>query len=396
MSFVAEAARRVSNNCQKLPVSLLRNTRLAQWQCLAVLREAMADRAAYAAAEASETATSSSKPCGTNELMTTTPAASAESSVGAGHAGFAARRTSTLRPLAFGGAATLLLMLGYAAICGYMAFTLTEPERQPFLFFPEQYGLTYATVDFPSRVDAIPLDGWLLQPSEGVRQRRPVVVVHGKGADRTREAHNHVLQIAADLVRGGHAVLLFDLRGTGRSGGDHYTLGAKEVRDLGGAIDYLESRGLASRGVDLLGYSMGGATVLLDASDEPLVRAVAEDSAYADLGDLVDDQLPKASHLPGVFTPGTVFMARPLVGFDLYAIRPVDHVAALATRGVPLLVIHGEADNTIPVSHGRRIAAAYGRSVETMFVAGAEHVRSYESAPAAYLARLEAFFNAAE
>jgi pimeloyl-ACP methyl ester carboxylesterase len=328
----------------------------------------------------------------------TTPSSIAQPSIHTSRqADIAKKRPRTLRLLAFSGTTTLLLVIvGYAAICGYMAFTLTEPERQPFRVFPEQYGLTYATVDFPSRGDATALDGWLLQPSPGARQRRPVVVVHGKGVDRTREAHDHVLEIAADLVSNGHQVLLFDLRGSGRSGGDHYTLGAKEVWDLGGAIDYLESRGLAEHGIDLLGYSMGGATVLLDASDEPLVRAVAEDSAYADLGDLVDDQLPKASHLPGLFTPGTVLMARPLVGIDLYAIRPVDQVRVLAARGVPLLIIHGEADSTIPISHGQRIAAAYGRSAETLFVPGAEHVRSYESAPDVYLARLEAFFNAAE
>src|SRR5262249_6535459 len=156
--------------------------------------------------------------------------------------------------------------------------------------FPEQYGLTYETVTFSSRVDAIPLDGWLLLPSSEIAERRPIVVVHGKGVDRTREAHEHLLEIAAGLVRHGHPVLLFDLRGCGRSGGDHYTLGANEVRDAGGAIDYLERRGMATDGVDLLGYSMGGATVLLDAPGEPLVRAVAEDSGYAELGDLVDEQ----------------------------------------------------------------------------------------------------------
>jgi fermentation-respiration switch protein FrsA (DUF1100 family) len=91
-----------------------------------------------------------------------------------------------------------------------------------------------------------------------------------------------------------------------------------------------------------------------------------------------------------------VLAARPLVGIDINAIRPVDHVPALAARGVPLLAIHGEADSTIPISHGRRIAAAYGPSVATWFVAGAEHVQSYESAPAAYLARLNTFLNAAE
>jgi uncharacterized protein len=287
--------------------------------------------------------------------------------------------------------------VGYLVICGYTAISLTQPDRQAFHSVPEQYGLSYETVQFAGRVDSIPLDGWLLLPSENVdKVRRAVVVIHGKGVDRTREAHEHMLEIAADLVHDGHPVLLFDLRGSGRSGGDHYTLGAKEVWDMGGAIDYLARRGMAVGGVDVLGYSMGGATVLLDAADEPLARAVVEDSGYAELGDLIDEQLPHASHLPGFFTPGTVLMARPLVGIDIYAIRPIDHVSALAARGVPLLVIHGEADTTIPVSHGQRIAAEYGPRVQTLFVPRAEHVRSYESEPAIYLATVETFFDMAE
>jgi pimeloyl-ACP methyl ester carboxylesterase len=329
------------------------------------------------------------------QVRTSAPGAGTRSSIDVAHTTH--RTASGGRRLALLGAAVLgLLAVAYAAICGYMAWSLTQPERQPFRFFPEQYGLTYESVEFPSRLDAIALDGWLLLPSTEVPYRRPIVVVHGKAVDRTREAHDHMLEISAGLVQDGHPVLLFDLRGCGRSGGERYTLGTQEVRDVGGAIDFLQRRGLTDDGVDLLGYSMGGATALLDAPGEPLVRAVAEDSGYAELGDLIDDQLPKASHLPNLFNAGTILMARPLVGIDLYAIRPVDHVAALAVRRVPLLVIHGDADSTIPVRHGQRIAAVYGPVVQTLFVPGAEHVRSYETQPAAYLARLGAFFDQAE
>jgi pimeloyl-ACP methyl ester carboxylesterase len=275
-----------------------------------------------------------------------------------------------------------------------MAFTLTEPDRQPFTKSPDQYGLLYDDVDFPSRVDATSLSGWLLLPSPG-KQLRPLIVVHGKGSDRTREATEHTLDIGSYLVQKGYPVLLFDLRGSGRSAGEHFTLGAKEIWDVGGAIDYLQRRGLASDGVAVLGYSMGAATVMLESFDDPLVRAVAEDSGYAELGDVLEDQVPKASHLPRWFTPGTVFMARPLIGVDAYTIRPIDHVPALAQRGVPLLVIHGDADSTIRISHAYRIAAAYGPRVQTLFRPGVEHVRSYESNPALYLATLEAFFSGA-
>ena len=282
----------------------------------------------------------------------------------------------------------------YAILSGYMALTLTRPVRLPFERSPDQYGLTFESVSFPSRIDAIKLDGWLL-PVTG-SQRRPVVIVHGKGSDRQQEVGGRVLEIARALVLDGHPVLMFDLRGSGRSGGDHFTLGAEEVRDLGGAIDFLEKRGLASRGVDLLGYSMGAATAMLEAAADPKVNVVAEDSGYATLGEVVEDQVPKASGLPSVFTPGVVLAARLLIGIDVYSIRPIDAARTLAARGIPLLVIHGEADTMIPVTNGHTLAAAYGSKVESYFVPGAEHVGSYPANPEAYLSHLTAFFDRGE
>jgi uncharacterized protein len=282
----------------------------------------------------------------------------------------------------------------YSILSGYMALTLTLPSRLPFERSPDEYGLAFEAVTFPSRVDSITLDGWLL-PVAG-STRRPVVMVHGKGSDRQREVDGHALEIARALVQDGHPVLMFDLRGSGLSGGDRFTLGAKEVRDVGGAVDFLESRGLAAQGVDLLGYSMGAATSMLVAASEPKVSAVAEDSGYADLGGVLEDQVPKVSGLPSFFTPGVILAARVLVGVDAYSIRPIDGMQALAARGVPLLVIHGEADGTVPVSHGRRLVTAYGPKAESYFVPGAEHVGSYAANPSAYLARLTAFLDRIE
>src|SRR5205807_21099 len=103
--------------------------------------------------------------------------------------------------------------------------------------------------------------------------------------------------------------LVFDLRGWGYSAGDRFSMGPREARDVGGAIDFIGRRGLASDGVDLLGYSMGAAAMLLDAPTEPNVRAVVEDSGYAELASLVNEQVPNYSGLPPLFTPGTVLAA---------------------------------------------------------------------------------------
>ena len=288
----------------------------------------------------------------------------------------------------------LLMLCGliYIGICSYMAWSLTRVERNAFTHFPDAYGLAYESVTFPSRIDAIKLDGWLL-PASGTRARLPIIFVHGKGSDRQAEAGGHMLDIAAQLVRDGHPVLLFDLRGSGRSDGDRFTLGAQEGRDVGGAIDFLVSRGLANDGVDILGFSMGASTSLLLAPTESRVQAIAEDSGYATLGEILDEQAPKASGLPSFFTPGMVFMARPLLGIDAYAIRPVDGMPGLAARGTRLLVIHGEADQTVPVSNGHELAAAYGPGAATYFVPGAGHVASYAADPSTYFVRLLSLFD---
>lgn len=286
-----------------------------------------------------------------------------------------------------------LAVVAYAGTCAYMALTLTRPDRHAFTRFPEQFGLSYDTVEFPSRVDAIPLRGWLLHPPDGQpSRRRPVIMVHGMGADREAGPGDGQLGVAAPLVRAGYTLLTFDLRGSGESGGEYFTLGAQEVRDVGGAIDFLRGRGLADQGVNLVGFSMGGATALLMAEMDPSVRAVVEDSGYADLASLIDVQVPIASGLPPAFTPGMLLATRVLLGVDLYAIRPIDGVPALAAARVPLLVIHGVADTYVPPINGRQIAAAYGPQAETLFVPGAGHIESHMTVPAEYDARVLAFF----
>jgi pimeloyl-ACP methyl ester carboxylesterase len=304
--------------------------------------------------------------------------------------------------IALAGLLAVALAAAYLAICAYVMLAVTKPERRPFTRFPEQYGLAYQPVSFPSQIDHLALDGWLLPAATGAPAKCPVVVVHGRGSDRQREAQatelsapaeGRTLEIAAHLVAQGHAVLLFDLRGSGRSGGERFTLGVKEVRDVRGAVDWLERRGLTPDGVALLGYSMGASASLMAAGGDPRVRAVVDDSGYAALGEILDRHVPRETGLPAFFTPGVVFAGRPLLGVDAYTVRPVDAVPALRARGARLLVIHGDADAVIPQRHGRLIAAAYGPGAQTWWVSGAPHVGSYVRQPGDYLARLTTFLD---
>ena len=58
----------------------------------------------------------------------------------------------------------------------------------------------------------------------------------------------------------------------------------------------------------------------------------------------------------------------------------------------PVLIIHTPRDATIALSHARQLQAALP-SAELWVAGGAEHARNYNADPAAYLARVTAFFD---
>ena len=93
-------------------------------------------------------------------------------------------------------------------------------------------------------------------------------------------------EIATAFVRRNYAVLTFDLRAHGESGGDHFTLGQLETRDVVGAVRFLQSRGRTCIGA--IGWSLGAATLLNAAPDLPEIQAIVADSAFANLAVLLD------------------------------------------------------------------------------------------------------------
>ncbi|HYF62842.1 MAG TPA: alpha/beta hydrolase, partial [Herpetosiphonaceae bacterium] len=149
------------------------------------------------------------------------------------------------------------------------------------------------------------------------------------------------------------------------------------------------------RNIGLHGYSMGAASGLLAAATDPAVKAMVEDSGYADLMDVLDQEVPERSGLPPVFTPGIVLMARLMYGIHADEVKPAEAAARFAPR--PLLVIHGDADQLIPVANAGRIwRARYGEGepdpATYYVVPGAGHTQAYKSDTAAYLALVGGFF----
>ena len=260
----------------------------------------------------------------------------------------------------------------------------TGPWRMP---VPEE-------VRIPSRDSGIEVAGWWLPvpPTDGEGPAPAVVVVHGFTACR----HDHAVLLPAGMLhRSGFSVLLIDLRDHGDSTREdgRFAGGTDEYRDVLGAWDWLRAeQGLPASSIGLLGISLGAATVLLAAGQEPEVAAVWEDSSYADLGAAIDAELTREGY-PTLLAPGGVLMARVFSGDDLVSYSPLDAVARLDGR--PLFITHGTDDTRLSVAYGPRLEEAVraeGGIVDSWYVEGAEHTEAMLNDPVGYEARLVGFF----
>ena len=193
------------------------------------------------------------------------------------------------------------------------------------------------------------------------------MLVHG--LDSTAWS-NDKPDVARAYVKAGFHVLLFDLRGHGRSGGDRLGLGWDERRDVRGAVDLLLGRGFEPGRIGIHGTSYGAATALLAAAAIPEIGAVVADSAFANVREVMDREIQKRTGLPArlvmLLRPGLALVAKLLYGLDFDAIAPERAVPDIAPR--PILFIHGRRDAVIPVKHAYRLAAASRNAADDLWI----------------------------
>lgn len=242
----------------------------------------------------------------------------------------------------------------YLGVSGWVVSHMLTPRPGCPDRSPVESGLAAEELRFESAVDRVPLAGWLLRASGD----RAIVMVHGLNSNAWSGAQE---DIARAYVKAGFHVLVFDLRGHGRSGGNLIGLGWHERRDVRAAVNLLLGRGFRPRQIGLHGGSYGAATALLSAVVIPEIGAVVSDSAFADARDLMDEEIKGKTGLPPLVTkhvlrPGLALVARLIYDLNLDAIAPEQAVPAIAPR--PILFIHGREDGRIPVEHAHRLKAA--------------------------------------
>lgn len=218
--------------------------------------------------------------------------------------------------------------------------------------------------DFTIRSGDHELASWLLRPPQA--RAGPVapllLMAHGWGA-----SYGTVLRLAEPLVRGGHEVLLFDVRGHGRNEPAPFVT-VRHFRDDTMAVVRHAAERYPGRRLVLVGHSLGGAAAVLAAAEGAPVAALVLIATPSDVVRITSEYLTDKG-MPGPFLV-TVF--RPFwwrrMGGTFRTHMPVRRIRELT---VPILIIQPEHDRRVARDHAERLAAAAG--VRYRLVPGHEH-----------------------
>lgn len=248
----------------------------------------------------------------------------------------------------------LILFLGLLTSCTRLFFA---PSTQ-LLRTPADLGLNFEDIWIAS-ADGVRLHAWYL-PAVG-KADGTLLFLHGNA----QNISTHIGSVAWLPARGFN-VMLLDYRGYGRSSGSPSVEGA--LRDIDAALGYLLQRSDTPAGsVTLYGQSLGGTLAILYAAQSThrtALNALICDSAFSDFRGIAREKLSAAWWLRPLATP--------LSWTVTDAHHPTQAIRRLA--GTPLLLIHGEADTVVPVSHALALHAAAGAPKRLWTVPGARHI----------------------
>ncbi len=226
--------------------------------------------------------------------------------------------------------------------------------------------------------DGINLAGWLFLP-ETMPVNGTILYVHGHGGNRLQ-----AIEKMPFLLDAGYAVLMFDLRNHGSSGGDMTTMGLREVLDVKAAYAFLLTLpDLAQTPIVLYGLSMGGATSIMATVELPEVKALIVETAYTSLLDVTNDAVRIRAGLPSFpFANIIIEFTNRITGENLYQVRPIDVVGQIAPR--PILFMHGTEDVIIPFQHIEALYEQAGEPKMLYRIPGGQHGNLFSIDPDKY------------
>ncbi|NPV27903.1 MAG: alpha/beta fold hydrolase [Firmicutes bacterium] len=223
--------------------------------------------------------------------------------------------------------------------------------------------------------------------------RPSYIVVMCHGFRGSKEGGGRATELAERMSRLGYSVIRFDFAGAGESEGDFAAITlTRQIEDLGTILDWIETQNL---GVPLvLGRSFGGSTVACRAALDERIKGICLWSTPTDLGETFSQALGDAYQ---DLAAGRTVVIRD--DYGPFSLQP-SFVSDLAKHDVlsaislfqprPVLIVHGEQDEVVPLKQAQAAFAAAGEPKQLVVIPGADH-RFLKDYPRAWEVTLEWF-----
>ena len=224
------------------------------------------------------------------------------------------------------------------------------------------------------------LIGMLHTPDDAKSPCATVVFFHGFTGTKAGP-HRIFVKTARKLASAGFYAFRFDFRGSGDSEGDfsEMTIGG-EISDAMKSIDVLaEMAGVDAARIGVLGLSMGGCVAACVSGQDVRVKSsvlwapISEDPPYL-LQTMLGAYADRPNQAKGDFVD---FWNGNTVGQTFFEELPqIKPTALIQQFSGPLLIIHGDADETVPVIYGQRyyeLMKDRGVSTEIEIIPQADH-----------------------
>jgi len=182
----------------------------------------------------------------------------------------------------------------------------------------------------------------------------------------------------------GYHVLMPDLRGHGDSDGNYIAFGWHDRLDLINWLQWLLREKKGNGTLLLHGVSMGGATVLMASGETlpPQVKGIIADCAYTSARDILAYQMKQRYGLPAFpFMNVTSLICKWRAG---YYIGEASVLKQLKRSTLPILLIHGEADDFVPTAMVYRLYQEAPGEKMLLLIPEAGHAEAYWKDTALY------------
>jgi pimeloyl-ACP methyl ester carboxylesterase len=199
--------------------------------------------------------------------------------------------------------------------------------------------------------------------------RGAVILCHGMESDKNSEK---LIYLGQALASRGIVALRFDFSFVGESSAKFEDITySGELDDLRAAYAFVQSHHPGKTAI--LGSSMGGTVALLFAAEEPAVAALVTVAAPV-----------HPEHFPRrILTPKqidqwrnqgfTLYHGQRLNASLLHDLEKINILEAAARITCPVLIVHGDADELVPVKEAHELHGCLNNSKQLLVLKGGDH-----------------------